>query len=239
MTFGSDQGTSTDTATFTKDDIEKVLNQNRHAQDHIRTLESETAQMRAELERMQAELAQARSIDDLLDVMRQQDPNQPGPTAPQFDQERLIKTLKEEVFRDLTAAQQATVQVQNWNKSIEMLRQRHGDGYSEYVTRRAQELNLPIEKMEDLAKTSPDAFMELVSTRGTTSAAPTTGSVVSPLRGAGDTDAMYSKINTLRFRNTPEGREAKRMWEDPEFQRQYRIHILTKMEKQGSSFSNK
>jgi hypothetical protein len=233
--FGTDQGTSGSTGQFGKEDLEKVLNQNRHAQDHIKTLESETAAMRAELQRLQEELARSRSIDELLDAMRQQDHNEPGPTAPQLNQEELLKTLKNEVFRDLTLAQQREIEVKNWNQSVEMLRQRHGDGFASYVDKRAAELNIPVEKMEELAKTSPKAFIELVSPGASRSAAPTTGSYKSsPIDADAETEAMFIKINTLRFRNTPEGKEAKRTWDDPDFQRRYRLWILERSKAKGS-----
>lgn len=236
-TFGSDQG-STNTPLFGKDDLDKILNQNRNAQDHIKTLESETAAMRAELQRLQEELARSKSIDDLLTHMRQPDQDLSGTTSPQFDQEQLLKTLKTEVFRDLTLAQQQSLERENWNKAVNTLRERHGDGYASYVDQRAKELDIPVAKMEELAKTSPNAFIELVSGGKTRTAAPTQGSQTFPLRTDAETEATFNKINALRFRNTPEGREAKRTWDDPDFQRRYRAFVLDKAKKAGSSFGN-
>lgn len=236
--FGSDQGQGGNAPLFGKDDLDKILNQNRNAQDHIKTLESETAAMRAELQRMQEELARSKSIDDLLDHMRQPESNMPGSTAPQFDQEQLLKTLKAEVFKDLTMAQQQSLEAENWNRSITVLRERHGEGFASYVDQRARELDIPVTKLEELAKTSPNAFVELVSPGRSRTAAPTTGSHSYPLKSDAETEAMFSKINALRFRNTPEGHEAKRTWQDPDFQKRYRMHILERAKKVGSSFGN-
>lgn len=235
--FGSDQGTGS-TAVFGKDEVERILNQNRHAQDHIKTLESETAAMRAELQALREELVKSKTIDDLLSGIRQPDSNQPGPTAPQIDQERLLKTLKDEIFKDLTAAQQQALERQNWEKSVTTLRERHGDGFATYVDQRAQELNIPVKKLEELAKTSPDAFVELVSPRGPRSAAPTTGSTSAPINIDKETEAYFTKISVLRLKNTPEGREAKRAWDDPDFQRRYRMWVIEKAKKVGSSYGN-
>jgi len=239
-TFGSDQGQNSNAPVFGKDDFDKILNQNRNAQDHIKTLESETAAMRAELQRLQEELIRSKSIDDLLSQMRQQDSTttSPGTTSPQFDQEQLLKTLKAEVFRDLTQAQQQSLEIQNWNHSVAALRERHGEGYASYVDQRAKELDIPIPKLEELAKTSPNAFVELVSGKGTRSAAPTMGSQIAPPKNDADTEAMYVRINTLRYRNTPEGNEAKRVWSDPTFQQKYRMFILEKGKSKGSQFGN-
>lgn len=238
--FGVDQ-TTTNAPVFGKDDLDKILNQNRNAQDHIKTLESETAAMRAELQRLQEELVRSKSIDDLLDQMRHTnsvDTTSPGTKSPQFDQGELLKTLKAEVFRDLTQAQQESLEIQNWNRSIAALQERHGEGYASYVDQRAKELDIPIPKLEELAKTSPNAFVELVSGKGTRSAAPTLGSQLAPPKNDADTEAMFVRINTMRFRNTPEGNEAKRMWNDPAFQQKYRMFILEKGKSKGSQFGN-
>jgi hypothetical protein len=235
--FGSDQGT-TQGGSFSSEDIARIVKQNAFAQDHIKTLESETAAMRAELQRAQEELAKARSIDDLLDAMRQQESNQPGTTSPQIDQQELLNKLKTEVFSELTAAQQQAAEMQNWNTSIGMLKERHGDGFAVYVDQRAAELGIPVTKLEELAKTSPNAFMELVSPNKTRTAAPTTGSQYVPANADAETEAYFTKISTLRFRNTPEGNDAKRVWADPDFQSRYRMHILEKAKKSGSTFGN-
>jgi outer membrane murein-binding lipoprotein Lpp len=234
--FGSDNGTNAAGGSFGTDDVQKILSQNRHAQDHIKTLESETAAMRAELQALRDELAKAKSIDDLLATMQQT--NEPGPTAPTLDQEQLLTRLKSEVFRDLSVAQQQSLELQNWNESVSTLRQRHGDGYAKYVDQRAAELGIPVPKMEELAKTSPKAFLELVSPGKTGTAAPTTGSYTQPVNADKEAESMFIKISTLRLRNTPEGREAKRQWDDPDFQRRYRLWVLNRAKTNGSSFGN-
>jgi len=238
--FGSpDQGTGTSGGTFSADELNRILTQNKHAQDHIKTLETETASMRSELQRLQEELVRSKSVDDILAAMRQQDDNTPGTTPPQLNQTELLKTLKDEVFRDLSAAQQEAIEKQNWDNSVTMLKQRHGEGYAAYVDQRSTELGISVKHMENLAKTSPKAFMELVSPGANRSAAPTMGSsTASPINADAETEAMFVKVNTLRFRNTPEGNEAKRLWTDADFQRRYRMWVLEKAKTKGSSFGN-
>jgi hypothetical protein len=193
--FGSDQGTSTGAAGNI--DLDKILTQNQHAQNHIKTLESETAAMRAEIQRLSEELNKSRSIDDLLNEMRQQqNSNQPGSTAPQIDQNQLLETLKAEVFNSLTQAQQQAVEQQNWAAATNALRERFGDGYATYVDQRATELNLHPKYLESLAKTSPTAFMELVAPKTSRSAAPTMGSQTAPLSADKDFDEMAARLQS-------------------------------------------
>lgn len=236
--FGADRVPDTKATLFGEEDITKILNQNRHAQDHIKTLETETATMRAELQRMQEELARSKSIDDLLATMQQQNTNEPGTTSPQLDQAELLNTLKDEVFKDLSLAQQRSLEMENWNKSVNALREQHGDGYASYVDRRAMELDIPVAKMEELAKTSPKAFIELVSPGTKRTPTPTMSGQSVPLNQDATLDAMFSRIQKLRQMNTPEGREAKAQWEDPGFQKQYRQYILEKAKKAGSTYGN-
>jgi hypothetical protein len=236
--FGSDQDPTKGTPAFGNVDLDRILNQNRNAQDHIKTLESETAALRAEREALKAQLEQSRSIDELLTTLKQQESREPGTTSPPMDQEQLLKTLKTEVFNDLTMAQQKALEAENWNKVVSTLQERHGDKFASYVDQRSKELDIPVKKMEELAKTSPNAFLELVSPGRQKSAAPTMGSQSMAFNADANVGAMFDKIQHLRFKNTPEGREAKRTWDDPDFQKRYRMHVLEKAKTQGSSFGN-
>lgn len=238
--FGTDKGTTEGTPSFGKDDIEKVLSQSRHAQDHIKTLETETATLRTELRVLQEEVAKSRSIDDLIAAMQQdQGTNSTGPKAPQLDQQELLTKLKQEVFRDLSTSQQQALEQKNWQQSISVLKERFGDKFGHQVDKRAEELGMPIEQMEIMAKTSPAAFIELVAgVKTTRTPAPTMGSQSAPYNSEADIEVMYARVIRLKTSNSPEGKEARKTWGDPEFQKQYRAHILSKAKKAGSSYGN-
>ena len=133
----------------------------------------------------------------------------------------------------MTYAQQVEQENQNWSTVESELRERHGEGWAAYVDERAQALGMTNDQMEGFAKTSPKAFMELVGGQ-TRTAQPTTGGVVPPQGGFDETEAEFRKIAQARKDlSTEEGREANRLWQDPEWQKKYRMSILKDVENKG------
>lgn len=223
--------------TFDQAEIEKLLKVNRDSQDFIKQLKSETAEMREQIKALQEDLSKSRTIDDLVNRYTQPNEYEPGPKAPQVDEEKLLERLRNEVFSELSAAERTRLEQQNWQKSVSALKERHGDKYNDYVADRAKALNMPMEDMQGLAKTHPDAFLELVDGSRPRSTQPTTPSQSSSTFGD-DVAVRYQRISVTRLQDTPEGREANRMWKDPEFQNQYRQYILERARKNGSQFGN-
>lgn len=231
-------------ARFTEEDIEKILSRNSHAQQHIRTLESETAELRQQLQQLQEELGKSKSIDDLLEAMRQQDEetNMPGSTAPQLDKNELLAQLKEDVFAELNQAERARLEQQNWQETERLLREKYGEKYGFYVDERAKELDMTNEEMEALARTKPKVFMELIGERQSKASTPSptqSSERSTPRYGDADIEIEFRRVAQLRKNPmTEEGREAARRWADPGFQARYRQHILEKARKEGSQFNN-
>lgn len=234
---GGNQDTNNDQPRYTNEDIQKILNRNSNAQSHIKTLESETAQMRDEIQRLTDELNRSRSIDDLLEAMQQQsnEPNSPGSTTPQLDKNELLADLKKEVFNELSQAQRAELEERNWQETEQLLRQKYGERYGFYVDERAKELDMTNDEMESLARIKPKAFMELIGEKTTKTPSPTQSSQMSVPQNSGDNiEALFEKVQRLRKNpTTEEGREAMSMWSDPAFQAKYRQHILEKARQEG------
>ena len=228
-----DNQQKSDEITLSQDEIQKIVKQNLNAQEHIKRLESETKQYREQLSELQNELSKSRTIDELLEGIQQQNET-PGPTAPQINKDELLNELKAEVFRDLSAAQQAALEEQNAAEAVRAAQERYGEGYKSYVQERATDLGVSLEQMEQYAKTSPKVFMELLGGQKVQTPTPTMGNQTLPPNQDTDIEATYKKVATLRLMNTPEGIEARRLWESNEFQAKYRQHILDKAEKQGS-----
>lgn len=237
--FGSGQGSGEDQnkepqgVTLSQEDIDGLKKSNSHAQEHIKRLESENKEFKESLREMQAELAKAATIDDLMTTYRQpESDDSPGTTSPQLDEEALLTKLKQEVFNDMTYAQQLDQENQNWSTVEAELKQRHGEGWASYVDERAQELGMTNDQMEGFAKTSPKAFMELVGGQ-TRTAQPTTGGVVAP-QGGFDSEAEMRQIAQARKDlSTPEGRAANAKWQDPEWQKKYRASVLKDVDEKG------
>ena len=236
--FGSDKDQSKVKPQFGQDDISEILKQNVHGQAHIKTLESETAQLREEIKTLQQELANAKSVDDLINEIRQNNESttMTGSTTPQIDEEQLLAKLTEKVTSTMTLQEQLKLETDNWNTVTQALQAKHGEGYAAYVDSRARELGMNNVQMETLARQNPKAFIELVSP-GTTfnRTAPTTPSMTSPKSNESqEQEAEFSKVARLKKDlSTEEGREANRKWNDPDWQRVQRQRILDKAKREG------
>lgn len=231
--FGS--GGKQEPNTSSTPNIDELLKRDRNAQQHIKTLESETADMRRQIQELREQLEQSKSIEDYLEAMRQQDnTNSHGSTAPQLDTNQLLAQVKEEVFKELSAAQRAELEQRNWQETEQMLRQKFGERYGFYVDERAKELEMTTEEMESLAKTKPKLFMELVSGPQKTGTPTPTKSSTMSFSASEDIESMYARVSRARRdTSSPEGRDAARLWSDPDFQAKYRQHILEKARREG------
>lgn len=214
-------------AKFGTEDVTKLMKMNKDAQSFIDQLKTETSTLRSEVQKMQEELAKARTIDDLINTQqRYDDSDLPESKTPQLDKNELLAELEQRVFNNMTKKQQEAAEQDNWNKSLSMAKERFGDKFTDYVTDRAKELDISVKEMEQYAKTSPKAFMQLLDTKKSP-VSPTLTQSQAPAFNT-DIDAQFEKVATLRRQDTPEGREANRLWIDPEFQKKYREHILNK-----------
>jgi len=234
---GEDQNKEPEGVNLNQEDLENIKKQNAHAQAHINKLEEENKTFREELKAMQQELAKSATIDDLMTTYSQpQTDNSPGTTSPQLDEEALLTKLKEEVFQDMSYAQQLAAEQDNWTSVESQLKERHGEGWASYVDQRASELGMTNDQMEGFAKTSPKAFMELVGGQGTRTPAPSQGSQLPPHSDPNARASEFSRIAELRRDlTTEEGRAANRLWQDPDWQKQYRMAVLKDVEENGLS----
>lgn len=231
--FGK-QTTSSDKSevSFGKEDIEKILKQNSNATNHIKTLESETAEMRRQIKELQEELSKSHTIEELLSYERQTNSqnSEPGSKTPQLNEQELLAKLKAEVFNDLTQAQQKSLEEQNWGEANRLAQEKFGEKYRSYVDQKAKELDISVKEMEQYARTSPKVFMQLLGgSTGTKQPQPTRSTQNLNLNSTPDISVQYATLIRARKQgNTPEAREARRILDDPDFQERYRLHILSK-----------
>lgn len=232
----------TDSITLTKDEIEKILKQNTHGQDFIETLKEEKRELETKMEQLQQELQNRQSISELMEEVRNTNYNtdQSEPTAPQVDENALLAKLEQQVFDKLTRQQQEAALEENWSSVESQLREKHGERYDSYLTEQAKELGMSNEQLVQMGATTPKAFMRLMGENQSRGPAPTTSSERAPMS---DPDQQrqteFSNVaRRMRDLDTPEGRDANRMWKDPQWQKQQRERILSRMQKEGSQFGN-
>jgi len=211
-----------------------LLKRLKDKDDFIETLKSETKDYRDKIQQLESQLQQAKTIDELLERVKDYEPSDTHePTAPRLDEDKLLSKLEERVFGKLSQKQREDVEMQNWNESVSKLQEKFGDKYADYVRSRATELSVPIHEMDRLAKTSPKAFLELVSgqQQRTNNMQPTTTTQRSSSASQSQekyNEEYFDKISRLRNVKGPEGDEARRVYNSKEYQANWRKAILAK-----------
>lgn len=228
-------------ATFSKDDISKIMKQNFHGQEHISELETETKGLRDKITDLEAEVTKRATMEEMMAEMRSTGyDSDSGVIAPQVDENALLAKLEQQMTARFTE-QQATQQLeQNWTKSMSALEQKHGEGYESYVDERAKALDMTNDQMVQMAATAPKAFLDLMSASPSSQAAPTTSSSRTLFAEDTQTEALeYSKVAKLqRNIETDEGRKARELWTDVEWQKKHRTRMLDLAKTEGSNFGN-
>lgn len=226
--------------TLSQEDIQKMLKQNANAQEMIKTLKEENAQYRGQLTDLQKDLENSRSFDDLISAMGTQDitTSLPESTAPQLDPKELLSQLKEEIFNDLTQAQVRSAQEANIQESLKAVKERFGDNYEQRLTELGSELGLSNEYMDQLAATSPKAFMQLVG--GNKKVSDTQPEISSFRTTPNNSESTYDYASIAKQKgfDTPEARQANHLWNSPDFQERMRLDILKRASEKGSQFGN-
>ena len=124
------------------------------ADEHIKNLETQLAEIRDELKKQDFSA-------QLLDKLKNKDtPQQPAPsdTKPEVSEE-LLKTLVE---KTLTDREKANTSAQNQRVVVETLAQKYGTEAKAHVATKARELGMTVERLEELAAESPNAFFALI-----------------------------------------------------------------------------
>jgi len=242
-TFSSDPATTdtastTDTVTTTTvvhdENVDLLRKRLRDKDEFIETLKGETKEFRDRIASLESQLQQARTIDELMErVSERHEPSQSSePTAPRLDEDSLLTKLEERVFGKLSQKQKQELETQNWNVAVAGLQEKYGEKYADFVRARADELAVPIEEMDRLAKTSPKALLELVSgQQQRTTMQPTTPSQRTSQGSQSQeklNDEYFDKISRLRHVAGPDGEEARRVFKSKDYQAQWRKHILAK-----------
>lgn len=159
--------------------LSEALKALQHAQSYIPEVKSQLTAREQEVLRLQAELEQRQSIEDV--VSRLAKPNQPNeqdhrPAASGLDESAVMKLVQQQLERNqqLSAAQANQAQVE------QALKAKFGDKTKEVVQQRAAELGLTPQALGELSSKSPQAVLALFNTQGGHSPQPTRSSVNIP-----------------------------------------------------------
>lgn len=158
--------------------IEAALASIPHAQNHIKTLETEQAAAKAKLAKFEQEVAELRAeqekTDKLDTILAKIEASRSTPSDPQAvgvdasEISRLVKTTLSEV-------QESAVKVANQQAANDKMLELFGEKAAEVVANKAKDLGIGIDFLQSTAQRSPKAFFELMGvTKDTT---PRTGAM--------------------------------------------------------------
>jgi hypothetical protein len=212
---------ATENKGLTPQELEALQTRDAAAQAHIPTLESENSELRDEVVRLQGELANATTLDGVLDKIS----NRSSGTQA-IDQ----TTITQIVDRVLTQKQTQANSDANWNHVQNTLTETFGDWKTAdtKVQERALELDIRLADANVMARNNPKAFLQLFNPQTSTNTDRSSG-VRSG--GSGQTVAGTTTTGNTRdqaFYNKLRRENPKAYW-SVETQAQYRrdVHNAT------------
>jgi hypothetical protein len=129
---------------------------------YIKTLEARTDEIRKDYLKMQEELQNRASLEDLkkqLQELRTQSSEQPTAkieAAPTLDKNELRSLISNE----LSAAKQQEREIENFNLVLNKVKEKYGNNYQATLTEQIQELGLTPEKLNERARTEPKLLLK-------------------------------------------------------------------------------
>lgn len=174
--------------------VDDALKAVPHAQSHIKTLEQELAEARAEI-------AKRRAAEDLLNEIKQAStPQQVTPSSVEADPE-VLSQIVEKVLEKKTAQQTAQ---QNAKTVIDGLTAVYGDKAKEKYFAMAQANGMSVQALDALAMQSPSAVLKIA---GIDSKQPTT----SKLKGDVNTTSLGNSNMSVTSSRVPDGATSRQM----------------------------
>jgi hypothetical protein len=142
-----------------------------HAQSHIAKLEEEAETLRKELER-------AKAMEDLLEEFKRQGtvPASASPQAPASAPKDPVD-IDSKVEEILQRKQAEALAKQNANTVVEAFKKSYGEEAEGRFVKLSEEVGLPVEVLNQLAMTSPEAVMKLAGIKKDSAVARPTSSV--------------------------------------------------------------
>lgn len=142
-----------------------------HAQSHIAKLEEEAETLRKEVEK-------ARAMEDLLEEFKRQGtvPASTSPQAPATAPKDPVD-IDSKIEEILQRKQAETVAKQNANSVVEAFQKVYGTEAETRFVKLSEEVGLPVESLNQLAMTSPEAVLKLAGIAKQTAVAKPTSSV--------------------------------------------------------------
>lgn len=159
------------------DSVNKALDALAHSQQYIPQLKSESEAKDMEIAKLREELSKREAVSEVVDKLTAQQA-QPEPT-PQVsglneqDVLNLVQNFSQQQQQQQTAAQ-------NEKSVSDALFGQYGDKTQEVVAKKASELGMTVEALQNLSRTSPQAALQLFGTSAVSAPKTTSGSINIP-----------------------------------------------------------
>lgn len=142
--------------TKTYKNIDEFKKAYTHAEEHIKRIEKENAELRAKAER-------SATINEILEQVKSGNalPTEPVPGNTTVDVTHLRSAIKQEIKEDLELEKLQKIQQDNADQVANALRSQLGDKAKETYFAKAAELGMDVSALDRLAREQPKAVMSL------------------------------------------------------------------------------
>ena len=152
---------------------EDALKSVPHAQKHIQNLEESYAAMKAEMEKLQAEMQKREGMEEVLKRLEQRESQATEPqiqesqgAQPSVDPASLEELVASRVPELLNQYQTKQKQEQNLDYVQDQLLSRFGDKAKEALAGKAQELGISVQDLKEMSMKSPKAVLAYFGSTG-------------------------------------------------------------------------
>lgn len=160
------------------DSIEKALEALGHSQAFIPQLKSQLTEKETELQRINAELSQRETVEQVVQrlIANKHDGEGDPPAAKGLDEQAVMRLVQQTLMQ----TEQSKAVEKNRNTVQEALKAKFGDKAGEAVAQKAAELGTTTKELGDLASKNPNLVLALFNTQGNKEPSITTGNIHLP-----------------------------------------------------------
>jgi ATP-dependent Lon protease len=173
--------------------VEDALKGLQHAQNFIPTIKNELDQKEQELERLRAEAARVKTLEETIASLTSQQTTLAPTTSPVIDENKIAEL----VTKTLTRTQQEQLARENVSVVTSTLQQSFGADAEKKFYEKGAELGMTIQEMNALAAKSPKAVFSMLGIQ----VQPSSTKTVSPNASTVNTTGLQPQANTFVGRN--------------------------------------
>lgn len=141
---------------YTQEEISALLTRDEHAQNHIKTLEQETANYRKELEELREKVDKATPVDELMEALRQEKGE-----STTIDIDDIVNKATQSVTSTLEQQTIKQQQESNFKTVAEAVQTKFGTDADAEMAKVAQSNDMTLQELIDLSYQKPNLVMKL------------------------------------------------------------------------------